>query len=461
MKRCPTFDLLVLIAWLGLSQGARSQSGSLDLSFAPALNLGGVVYVVTLQTDGQILIGGTFDTIGTVHATNIARLNADGSPDASFKPGAAVDRGYVTTLAVQADGKILVGGSFFSSLGIAQGNFTRLNADGSVDTAFDLNVFVDAPLNAIVLQNDGKILLGGSFANVNFMLRRSVARVNSDGTLDGGFDACVAASAGEGATGLAWQSDGSIYASGQFTFQTGVSRDGIARLRDCGDLDPSFDPQPGVNAGATVFTLASRPDATVLLGGNFQSVQSTPRSGLVQLTATGLVDDNFDPGSGIISGGTVYTVAHAANGQILIAGNFSEYDGRTESSMARINANGELDATFDVGLGPNNAISSLAIQPDGQILVGGRFDAFNGVARTGLARLRGGPHPFHLSAPSRLANGQWQLFLYGENQTHYSVETSSNLVHWVALTNLTTTSSVTPFVDPDSARQARFYRALR
>src|SRR6185295_15649296 len=120
---------------------------------------------------------------------------------------------------------------------------------------------------AIVLQNDGKILLGGSFANVNFMLRRSVARVNSDGTLDGGFDACVAASAGEGATGLALQSDGSIYASGQLTYQTGVSRDGIARLRDCGEKNQYYDQQPGDNASSIKINLAAKKNEPALLGG--------------------------------------------------------------------------------------------------------------------------------------------------------------------------------------------------
>src|SRR5262249_25301423 len=158
-----------------------------------------------------------------------------------------------------------------------------------------------------------------------------------------GFDACVAASAGLGATGLALPDEEHIFASGEFTFSTGSARDGIARLRECGDLDRTFDPQPGVDAGATAFALALRRDGTVLLGGNFQYFQSIPRSGLVQLTRSGFVDSSFDPGTGIISGGTVYTLANLGNGQAIIAGNFSEYNGRIESSVARINSDGSLD----------------------------------------------------------------------------------------------------------------------
>src|SRR6185369_14168501 len=123
-------------------------------------------------------------------------------------------------------------------------NLTRLQPNGAVDTTFDQNVFVDAAVNVVVVQDDGKILIGGGFANVNFALRRNVARLNGDGALDSDFDACVASTAGSGATALAWQRDGKILAGGRFTFANGVARDGIARLNTCGDIDLSFNPQP-------------------------------------------------------------------------------------------------------------------------------------------------------------------------------------------------------------------------
>jgi len=287
-----------------------------------------------------------------------------------------------------------------------------------------------------------------------------VARLNGDGTLDGAFDACVASSAGSGATALAVSRDGTIFASGRFTFSTGVTRDGIARLRSCGDVDLGYDPQPGINSGATVFALALRTNGTVLLGGNFLTFEFASRPGLVQLTDTGTVDGRFDPGQGISNEGIVYTLALQEDGQAIVAGNFASYDGHLKISLARVQADGRLDPGFDVRFGPNNSVSSLAFQRDGRILVAGKFDFFDGIIRRGLARLNGDPRPFRLEAPSPLGDGRWQLMLHGESQAHYGIEVSTNLADWLSLTNFVSNGPTTPVVDVDSAPfPRRFYRA--
>src|ERR1051325_166160 len=223
------FSLVLLVLW-AMPQWSLAQPGSLDLSFAPALTAGAAVYVVTLQTNGQILIGGSFTATGSVSVVNVARLNPDGSLDATFNPGTAADTGYVDAIAVQTDGKVLIGGAFSSSTGATSQRLTRLNPDGSVDEDFDPSLVVDQPVNAVALQSDGRILIGGSFVLVDFTLRRSVARLNTNGTLDLTFDACVATSAGLGATALALQNDGRILVTGSFSFTSGAARQGIARL---------------------------------------------------------------------------------------------------------------------------------------------------------------------------------------------------------------------------------------
>ena len=122
--------------------GRLNADGSLDTSFDPGAN--GAVYALAVQADGKILVGGYFTTLGgggtgTTTRNYIGRLNADGSLDTSFDPGA---NGAVYALAVQADGKILVGGDFTTLGGGGTGTTTRnhigrLNADGSLDTSFD------------------------------------------------------------------------------------------------------------------------------------------------------------------------------------------------------------------------------------------------------------------------------------------------------------------------------------
>ena len=145
--------------------------GTLDMGFDPKAN--GDVWAVAVQADGQVLIGGTFTTLqpnGAGAATvrsRIARLHADGTLDMGFDPKA---NDWVRSVAVQADGKVLLGG-FFTTLqpnGAAAAtvrNFiARLHADGTLDTSFDPNA--NSLVNCVVVQADGKVLIGGQFSTL-------------------------------------------------------------------------------------------------------------------------------------------------------------------------------------------------------------------------------------------------------------------------------------------------------
>jgi len=119
-----------LIPWLAFVQAAGSQTWCpLDPTFNPKLNAFSAVYYVTLQPNGKILIGGAFLSINGTAITNVARLNQDGTLDLTFNPGSVARFGGVNAIAVQNDGKILLGGSFSSGLGSAPPNLARLNAN--------------------------------------------------------------------------------------------------------------------------------------------------------------------------------------------------------------------------------------------------------------------------------------------------------------------------------------------
>lgn len=452
---------LIIAALWAIPSLALSQPCSLDLDFNPALDTNAQVYVVTLQPNGQILIGGSFKSVGNVPLANVARLNPDGSLDGTFDPGVAADVGYVTAMALQPDGKVVVGGSFGSSSGAAPANLARLNPDGTVDLDFDPNLYVDASVNAVVMQTNGMILFGGSFGIVDGLPRKNLARLNPDGSLDSAFDACVASSAGSGATALAVLKNGKILVSGSFTFSTGFSRDGIARLSACGELDTGYAPTPGIEQGATAYTFVIPTNGHVVLGGDFRSFHTIQRPGLAQLTTAGGVDFIFAPGTGIPSGTTIYSMGLQSDGKILIGGNFNTYNEQTIYGVARINPDGSLDTPCDPGLGPNNSVSSFAFQRDGRILVAGKFTTFNNVPRSGLARLNGDHLPFRLGPPSRMAGGQSQMMFHGETNTQYSLQSSSNLVDWATIQNFTATNTAMPLTDPQASdSRKRFYRAL-
>jgi uncharacterized delta-60 repeat protein len=258
---------MVLLFFL-VTVAVRGQS-ALD-GFDPGAN--GTVRALAVQGDGKVVVGRDFTTlggggIGTTIRNYIGRLNPDGTLDDSFNPGANAN---VNVLALQADSKILVGGNF-SMIGgggtgtTNRGGIARLNVDGTLDTSFV--PAVGGSFLAIVVQSDGKILVGGSIGTGSFSpIRDNIARLNADGSLDMSFDP----GADNPVLALAVQTDGKIVVGGQFTTLGGgltghTTRKRIGRLNPDGTVDTSFDP----GADNEVTAVVVQPDGEILVGGDF------------------------------------------------------------------------------------------------------------------------------------------------------------------------------------------------
>jgi uncharacterized delta-60 repeat protein len=449
-----------LVLNLSSTNAFSAQPGALDLSFDAQLSEFGAVYVIVAQPDGQLLIGGSFESVGGVPRANVARLNPDGTLDSTFRPGTAVDIGSVSAITVDQNGRILLGGSFSSSDYSAPSNLARLNSDGTVDYSLDPAIYLDGPVNAVAVQDEDYLVIAGGFVYVNGYLRRNVARLHQDGTLDFAFDACVASTAGLGASALALLPDGHILVTGKFQFAGNRFRNGIAKLESCGDLDPTYAAQPGINTNAEVYTLALLTNGNVLLGGNFVFYNDQPRFGLAELDADGLLLTSFNPGLGV-QGGTVYTLAVQSDQKRFMGGDFYTYSTNAVPSLGRINPDATLDPTFNPAGGPNNAVSSIQLLADGRLLVAGRFSTYDGTLRFGLARVHGDLGPGQLTKPFRQPNGYWQLSFRGEPEMHYSIEASLDLVNWKVLTNFTAPAAALSVLDnTGNSYERRFYRAV-
>jgi uncharacterized delta-60 repeat protein len=230
-----------------------------------------------LQSDGKALIGGVFAGYNGASRNNIARLTTTGALDTTFNPGSGTD-GEVAAIAVQpADGKVLIGGGFTAVNGAPHRGLARLNTNGSPEAAF--NPDIDGSVLAIAVQPDHKILIGGAFTEVNDAPRNGIARLNADGTLDTTFN--PAAGTDKEVDALAVQPNGRIVIGGKFTTVGGVERKRIARLKPDGALDTNFD--PGAGATWTVFAVTLRPDGRVLIGGAFQAIDDVSRNGIARL----------------------------------------------------------------------------------------------------------------------------------------------------------------------------------
>jgi uncharacterized delta-60 repeat protein len=354
--------------------------GSLDTGFDPGAGANDTVYAVSQQADGKVLIGGSFTSINGTDRNRIARLNADGSLDTGFDPGTGANN-IVYALSQQADGKVLIGGDFTGVNDTTRNNIARLNDDGSLDTGFDPGTGANNTVYALSQQANGKVLIGGGFTSINGATHNYIARLNANGSLDTDFDSSMGAN--NTVYALSQQADGKVLIGGDFTNVNSTARNRIARLNADGSLDTGFDPGNGAND--TVRALSQQADGKVLIGGGFSSVNDTARNNIARLNADGSLDTGFDTGTGPNS--TVATVAQQADGKVLIGGFFSEINGSGRNRIARLNADGSLDTGFDPGTGANSVVYAVAQQADGRVLIGGAFSAVNGTVRPGIARL--------------------------------------------------------------------------
>ena len=365
--------------------------GTTDTGFNPGgIGANGFLAAIVLQPDGKILIGGGFTTYNNAPVLTVARLNADGTLDASFSPtGISIVR-QVGSMALQADGKILVGGSMSLQGGAPYGGVTRLNANGSLDTSFNLGTGVDSPggfVRSVFVQADGKLLVGGSFTSFNGQPVGNLVRLNTNGTVDAGFAIGTGAAGAAGAAGgtvraFAQQPDGKILVGGFFSALNGQPAANLARLLPGGALDNTF--ALGTGPNSTVFSLLLQSNGSVVAGGVFTQFNGQARNRLARVSSTGVLDATFAAGAGPAGPtptfpATIFSLAQATNGQVLAAGGFTQFDGQARSGVVRLTAAGAVEPTFAPTAEARGTIGSVFPMANGQLLVSGNFTSVNGI----------------------------------------------------------------------------------
>ncbi len=351
--------------------------GSIDPSFsvAPLLS-SGQIGAIAIQPDGKVLVGGNFTTMDGEPASYLIRLNADGSRDTAFTHQIY---GMVKSIALQADGKIVLAGNFSSYINEhIQRYVLRLNPDGSKDQTFDFGFEGFTPpytdVDKVTVQADGKILAGGNFQTFNGEQQGMVIRFNADGTKDTSFDIGTGTLPNSIVRHIIEQPDGKILL-GAVTNWNGDLCKGIIRLNNNGSIDPFFTYTGGsVN---DIKHIALKPDGKIIVAGRLNI--DGEQIGVVCINSDGSFDANF---SLIQSeGGTVRSVSVQTDGKIIIAGDIKTYDGVMKNSLARLNIDGTIDTAFNLNTGLNDEVTTIAIQDNGKTLLGGNFTSFQGVSK--------------------------------------------------------------------------------
>jgi len=386
------------MALLAASTMAFAQAGQLDTTFANkgifSDNFNGAMgsaSAVALQSDGKIVVGGQTGAINTtVGVGTILRLNTNGSIDTGFGSGGSVSikfgdfNIFVSDVAIQSDGKILVAGG--SQIG--GDDLVRLNSDGSFDDSFGSSGFVTLNMlpGLFVLQSDGKIvLLGQTVGNANTPGTSEMQRFNSNGTLDTTFGKAGTAALVSGGSAIALQSNGKFLVTSSAAFAAA----NVARYNSNGSLDTSF----GISGQTAVLSgpgIALQSDGRIITAGSITTktavAGNTAGFGLMRLNSNGTLDSNFGSRGGVVSvfpgdpTATAFPLLIQSNADIVAGGSAGNTAAvpTTSFALARYLSTGQLDTTFGTGglvttsFGSGTArIAALALQSDGKIVAAG------------------------------------------------------------------------------------------
>ena len=349
--------------------------------FQPDVN--NTVNALALQTNGAVVVGGAFSRLGGLGHTLVGRLDGQGTLDTNFNVSLGNDPfdTSVKALAIQTDGKILVGGSYLYYGAQQSRDLIRVDPSGAVDSSFDAGIYGGYPfISCLILQADQKLVFAGCFEGAAWQAHTNIFRLEASGAPDLGFTNGTeqAALPTDGRIyAMAAQPDGKLLLGGLFNKLCGSPRSHLGRLNANGTLDTSFNP----GAGGNVYCLALQADGRILVGGSITNLAGQARSRLGRLLADGTLDTAFNPGAN----GTVESLALQADGKILAGGAFTNLAGRAFSHLGRLNPDGSANTTFIPGA--DGTVWALALQADGKVLVGGSFQALAAQSRTNLGRL--------------------------------------------------------------------------
>jgi uncharacterized delta-60 repeat protein len=374
-----------------------NSDGSLDGAFATGMTFGNSVRSLAVPAGGDVYAGGTFVAIGIAAISRIVRLNSDGSVDAAFDVGSGANSTVeALCLATDGSGDLFMGGAFTSYKGTGIDRVARVNTtDGTVDAGLPSGSGFNAEVRAVALPPGGDVYAVGTFTNYNGTTANNIVRLNSDGTIDAGFNTGIGF-AGVGAFAAAMAADGSgdVYVGGNFTSYHINPVQNIVRINSDGTIDTVFDTATGFNsvvraiapvpAGINVAT-----DGDVYVGGLFTGYKGTPGiNRIVRLNSDGTIDAAFNVGTGFDA--DVYTLLVDATGKIYVGGNFQNYNGLTGiNRIVRLNPDGTVDAAFDTGTGADFSVSAIALATDGtgDVFAGGNFSNYRGAAASKMVRI--------------------------------------------------------------------------
>jgi uncharacterized delta-60 repeat protein len=385
LPESPRPIVVIILLLLLLAAVARGEV-LVDQRFSPQLGSNAGVNSIQIESGGDVLVGGSFTVAQGAAADYLARFHKNGAADAAFNT-AVQPNGLVSTVSLGPDGQILVGGSFSKISGVDYPNLARLLSNGAVDPGLNAIRPPNGSIANIALTPANTILISGSFTYANGSPSFYLGSLTSDGAADKSFASCLSycASIEAGVQSIAVQPDGKILLGGNFNTARGFEY--LIRCNADGSLDTTF----AGDHGPIVYPKAIVPlaDGRTLVGGT----ASPDGKGFIRiLKSDRSIDSSFPE---VTIDGSVRCLEVQSSGQILVGGFFNSIAGQPRQNLARLNTNGTVDNNFDLPLG-GVANTIKIDQSSGAIYVGGVFNSVADTATGPLVRLIDSTSPnFH------------------------------------------------------------------
>lgn len=365
--------------------------GSLDTTFDPVagfdISSSDPALIADVQSDDKIIVAGHFAKYNNDLTNSIARLNNDGTKDSSFNEGNfGIKRfGEYKVVTQLSDGKYMVGGRYVMLDGKESLFMTKLNTDGTIDTSF--KSYFDESVSGIIELADGKLMVGGSFFNygtTQFIQRLVI--LNPDGTLNTQIKPTANHEVGTVNTLKKDQSGKIVLAADVYGLGAAKTTYGLNRLNADGSLDTSFNASgTGTNYGAYVQKIYFQPDGKIIIiGPNLTSYNGTTINGIARINTDGTLDTSFKQSTGVSP--SINNVSLLPSGKMFIIGFFTSYGGFARPGIALLNSDGSVDETFNPTYSGYPQGSQLL--SDGSLLFSGTGTSFSGTTMRGnLARI--------------------------------------------------------------------------
>jgi uncharacterized delta-60 repeat protein len=335
---------------------------------------------ITPPLPDYLYVGGAFTTYNQPSYSRILRTDLSGSVDTSFNMGSTGANNAILCMVTQSDGKIIIGGTFTSYSGSNSSQIARINIDGTRDTSFNVGTGFNNTVYDLKLQSDGKVIVTGAFTTYSGSTRNRIARLNTNGTYDTTYN--IGTGLNQNGFAVAIQSDDKavVVGNSMTTYSGSAIGTGSLRINTNGTLDTTFNTGTGFTATTRVgYAVDIQSDGKIVIGHGATEYSGSTVTRLMRLNTNGTLDTTFNPG---VINNSVLAVKIQPDQKILINGLFNSLSGSIQNNLARILSNGNRDASYNVGGGTNgatiNAINGFSLDSTGNVYIGNNFTTYSG-----------------------------------------------------------------------------------